>query len=64
MLPNAHFGNPAKPINWRDAALADNTPDDDTAPIDTPEDVVEILGFDPLDEDDYEDGDFLDEDEL
>lgn len=43
-LPEAHFGTAAKPrADWRD--VADPDPDDDQ--IETPKDVVMMLGFDP-----------------
>lgn len=43
-LPDAHFGNAdSKPAEWRDTEDVD--PDDEE--IETPKDVVMMLGFDP-----------------
>lgn len=43
-FPDAHFGSAeSKPPNWRKTTDAD--PDDEE--IETPEDVVMMLGFDP-----------------
>ena len=45
-LPEAHYGSISdKPIDWR--ASKDETPDDDEQLDKTPDDVVELLGFDP-----------------
>ena len=50
-LPDVHFGDAsAKPLNWRDAEFDDDTPDDDEELPETPADVIALLGFDPLDE--------------
>ena len=51
MLPDVHFGSPeAGALNWREGEFEDNSPDDDSELPETPEDVVELLGFDPLNE--------------
>ena len=50
-LPDVHFGSPEeKPLDWRDEEFEDNTPDDDEELPETPKEVVDLLGFDPLDE--------------
>lgn len=50
MLPDAHFGSPEDgSLDWRDEVYDDNTPDDDEELAETPEDVIDLLGFDPLD---------------
>ena len=47
-LPDAFFGPPeAGPLNWRAEEFEDEGVDDDEELNDTPEDVVELLGFDP-----------------
>jgi hypothetical protein len=46
LLPDVYFGSPDKPVDWEE----DDTPDDDEELSETPADVVELLGFDPLDE--------------
>lgn len=58
-LPDIHFGDqPDDPLNVEeideDLEAEGDLPevDDDELLDETPEDVVEILGFDPLDEDD------------
>lgn len=53
---DVHFTN-ADNLNWRDELVDDDDPDDEPM-THTPEDVVAILGFDPLelnDEPDEED---------
>jgi hypothetical protein len=53
VLENIHIGPfDQKPENWRDRP--DDSPDDDEE-IDTPNDVVRILGFNPLDEQGFDD---------
>jgi hypothetical protein len=48
-LPDVHFGTPETPLpDWRKEPEDDQ---DDDALIETPEDVIEMLGFDPLGED-------------
>ena len=45
--PDAHFGSAdSKPPDWRKTA----DPDPDDEEIETPEDVVKMLGFDPAKE--------------
>jgi len=48
-LPDVRFGriDPAQ-VDWRD--LLDDEPDDDEELAETPDDVIAMLGFDPLDE--------------
>lgn len=47
-LPDVYFGSPGKkPVDWREAK-EDPTPDDDEELAKTPNDVIEMLGFDPL----------------
>lgn len=47
-FPAAYFGSAqSKPVNWRELP-DDEDPDDDE--IQTPEDVVMMLGFDPAKE--------------
>ena len=48
-FPNARFGD--RPlVNWRDLPeIEDDDPDDEQ--IETPKDVVEMLGFDPAEDD-------------
>ena len=49
-LTQAHFGTARKPLpDWRDE-LSDDDSDDDIELDRTPQDVVDMLGFDPLDE--------------
>lgn len=46
LMPDVFFGSPDKPlIDWREVE-DDSDPDDDEWSV-TPEDVVEVLGFDP-----------------
>jgi hypothetical protein len=46
-LPEVHFGEiNDKPIDWRKANLKD-TEDDDELLDETPDDVIDLLGFDP-----------------
>jgi hypothetical protein len=48
-FPQAHFGSAdEEPMSWRDEPDVDDDPDDEE--IETPEDVIEMLGFDPRDE--------------
>lgn len=47
-LPQVHFGHVgAKPKNWRDSQLKEL--DDDSELLETPPDVLAMLGFDPKD---------------
>ena len=51
-LPDAHFGSAGAALpDWRE----DDFDDDDSDEVleETPADVVEMLGFDPADEDDF-----------
>lgn len=49
-LPDAHFGESGKPpVDWRKAP--DEADPDDEQLEETPPDVVEMLGFDPAEED-------------
>lgn len=49
MLPNAHYGDVDTPApDWRDKKLVDKSADDDEQLAETPDDVVSMLGFDPL----------------
>ena len=51
-VPDIHFGMvEEKEFDWRESSLLDNTPDDDEELSKTPQDVVSLLGFDPLEED-------------
>lgn len=46
-IPNVHFGKVDEPPpNWRDIEIDDDE-DDDEELVNTPEDVIEMLGFDP-----------------
>lgn len=46
-LPDVHFGSADdKPVDWREAT-PDSTPDDDVELEQTPQDVIDMLGFDP-----------------
>jgi hypothetical protein len=48
MIPDARFGRPtAPPVDWRECA-DDDDPDDEQ--IETPRDVIMMLGFDPAKE--------------
>ena len=50
-LPDVYFGPPDDgDLDWREEVYEDETPDDDAEMAETPEDVVAILGFDPLEE--------------
>jgi hypothetical protein len=50
LLPDVHFGSPeAGSLDWRDDVYEDDAPDDDGQLSETPVDVVDLLGFDPLD---------------
>jgi hypothetical protein len=50
-LPDAFFGSTqAGDMNWRAEDLQDMEPDDDSELPETPQDVIDMLGFDPLDE--------------
>ena len=52
-LSDSHFGDVGKPLpDWR--KIEDDTPDDDEPLAETPPDVTDMLGFDPLEEDDAE----------
>jgi hypothetical protein len=63
-FPNARFGDRPS-VNWRDLPdIEDDDPDDEQ--IETPEDVVELLGFDPAEDDELaedEDWEPVDEDD-
>ena len=48
---DVYFGDVTKEINWRDPEFEDLSPDDDEELMPTPSDVVDMLGFDPRDED-------------
>jgi hypothetical protein len=51
MITEAKFGH-SEGLDWRKATQADQEePDDDEELLETPEDVVDMLGFDPLEED-------------
>jgi hypothetical protein len=58
-FPNARFGD--RPwVNWRDLPeIEDDDPDDEQ--IETPEDVIEMLGFDPAEDDELAEDEFLDD---
>ena len=48
-LPDVHFGSPEDgSLDWRDEVYDVTEADDDEELVETPEDVVEMLGFDPL----------------
>ncbi len=48
-LPEAKFGDAeSKDVDWRASKDLDNKKDDDEELAKTPEDVVAMLGFDPL----------------
>jgi hypothetical protein len=47
-LPDVYFGS----VDYVPPDLVDDTPDDDEELAETPWDVVALLGFDPLEEDD------------
>jgi hypothetical protein len=48
-LPDAHFGSAGDALpDWREEDVGDDDSDDELE--ETPEDVVEMLGFDPKDE--------------
>jgi hypothetical protein len=50
MLPDVHFGTAdGETIDWR-KENDDDTPDDDAELDETPEDVIDLLGFDPANE--------------
>ena len=51
MLSDVYFGDVTKDLDWRDEEFEDPSPDDDEELVPTPQDVVDILGFDPRDED-------------
>lgn len=49
MLPDVYFGSVnSEPMNWRKAP-PDQSPDDDSRLVNTPADVIAMLGFDPND---------------
>ena len=48
---DVYFGDVTKEIDWRDPEFEDLSPDDDEELVPTPQDVVDMLGFDPCDED-------------
>ena len=53
-FPDVHFGSADKPLpNWRDDDF-ENEPDDDEELEFTPDDVIQMLGFDPATDEDYE----------
>ncbi len=46
-IPEVHFGNiESDDIDWR--KFEDNSQDDDEILKETPQDVIDLLGFDPL----------------
>jgi hypothetical protein len=48
-LPDIHFGKAdAKPLDWR--KYKDDSVDDDELLVETPQSIIAMLGFDPLDE--------------
>jgi len=50
-LPDVYFGPPDDgDLDWREEVYEDETPDDDEEIDETPDDVIKILGFDPLEE--------------
>lgn len=56
-LPDAHWGDAEAPLpDWRTEPDDDADPDDELLP-ETPDDVIAVLGFDPLDEDKDDDRD-------
>ena len=63
-LPDVHFGGAEKPLpDWRDEEFADINDMDDDEEIETPEDVIEMLGFDPAEDDELaEDKEFSEAD--
>lgn len=50
-LPDIHLGMIGDEVDWRDPDLEDTSRDDDEELDVTPEDVVKLLGFDPLEYD-------------
>jgi len=49
-LPNVHWGDAEAPLpDWRDGASPEDPDPDDELLDETPADVIEMLGFDPLD---------------
>jgi hypothetical protein len=54
-LPDVSFGEAgAKPkIDWRKSPELEDERDDDEELAETPPDVVALLGFDPLDDEDF-----------
>lgn len=49
-IPDVHFGNVDAPLpDWRKAAL-DDGPDNDEPFAVTPQEIVDLLGFDPAKE--------------
>ena len=49
-IPDVHFGSPEDgSVEWREGVFDDETPDDDEELPRTPDEVVKLLGFDPLD---------------
>ena len=61
-FPNVRFGD-KPPVDWRDEDFDDIDPDDEQ--IETPEDVIELLGFDPAEDELAEDEEWepVDEDD-
>jgi hypothetical protein len=53
---DATFGNADELPDWRKTAIENDTDPDDEDMEETPADVIAILGFDPKDMDDDEDG--------
>lgn len=52
-LPNVSMGHAGGALpDWRKELADEDAPDDDEQLAQTPEDVVSVLGFDPLDEPD------------
>lgn len=49
-LPDVHFGSPDDgSVDWREGVFDEDAPDDDEELPETPDEIVELLGFDPLD---------------
>lgn len=50
-LPDARWGDADSPLpDWRKSKDLDDTPDDDEQLAETPQDVIDMLGFDPAKE--------------
>ncbi len=63
-MPDVHFGDAEKPLpDWRDEEFADINDVDDDEEIETPDDVIDMLGFDPAEADELaEDKEFSEAD--